>query len=1340
MNNFTKFNLLLGVGMLLMNVKCICQFNTNLPDILPPSPEVANLTKAGIGAVDQSTGAINASIPLYTLKVKEITFPISLSYNSQGIKTDEACSRVGCGWNINSGGVITRVVRGQPDEMTPWLDPPGPLNLSNAQNYNYVNLIASNNFYDTEVDEFIYSFNGYSGRFVVGKFGQVIQLTNSNLRIEIDNNYYNIKITDPNGIKYYFGGAQYEETISHNVLSLSGTSPHIKTGYFLNKILAPSGASLDFVYSNINTEITNGMWQTVTFPDSVNSGPSPVNPCLDCPDNTTTLKGVYKTIYNTKYLTSIVGSNGLSVTFSYESRPDQTGDNRLIRAVFNQGLNSLKSYRFEYYNVPGQDGTSHDFLGHQVLVGRFFLTKLVDEERSYDEYGEYTFIDREYIFDYYDRDEVVMPISTQQDQFGFANNNSNQSLLPPFNNYTFGSFAVADRSSNADIAKKGMLKSIIYPTGGKEEFIYEANTINESVLRNTKVSKSMSIKYDEGSANVKSILFEIKKPQDVTFHYQSSWDSLDTTSIPPSLKWFRMRVYWGDSTVVDRTLLGLKTDSLVAWLEPYHSYRFEIAILNNREESSGSATMIYDTSATNIYDRVNTEVSGLRVRQIKMTDLFTGTTSSKFYTYAGLEDLTKSTAIANKEVFYLSRTKNLKTCIADSNSFVLYRLCELNLYSTNTTFSGYNFNGSHISYKKIIESDDENFKNGGTEYEFFDPVQAYSDQVFWGGELPNVPSTCYGTLTGKVYKTKVFDSSFFVLKERTDNYAPLWMSGDSGYVTSYLIRKKYDMIEYPTPDYDEEMESFNVIQYRHTGRWLKLASTIEKEYDHAGNTFTNETLYTYNSEKNILPSGIVTTDSRGREVRNSVTYPTDYASGSLYKKMVQVNLIEKPIEENIYIDNILQQQKVTEYEPVLSDSSLILPSVVKLKASPNDALRSKIEFQLYDETGNPLQFNKTSNESYAYIWNYNKEYVVAQAIGAKFAQVAYSSFETGDQGNWMISSGTTINGGFTGYQSFSGTVTKDITDPGTYTVSLWTKQSATVNGQPGTQLKNKGGWKLFRYTLNNPSTVTVSGTGIDELRLIPLDAVMVTNVVIPGVGITAQGDANHNYKFYEYDPANRLRLVKDIDGNILQKADYKYLNIPYSNSDPVWIGTGETRCQECNRFKGFYTGKREELHRDANVRSSTYNQTKWIVVADDATCGQGCPTYSNPETLYARFYKSNCEGGGTASFTYIIPAGTVYSYISAQDAAAKALQKLNTEGQAIIDSVPCPASCGNMVVDNFSSKCINNLYEAGQIIMKSTRYDQSIDKYICTYYYQFSDGSTSFDWYAIGDDMCIIEL
>jgi len=86
--------------------------------VTPSSPEAANLGRYGTVPVSYYSGTPQISIPLGEVSSGSIKVPISLSYNSSGNRVADMASWVGEGWALNAGGIITRLMRGKPDELS----------------------------------------------------------------------------------------------------------------------------------------------------------------------------------------------------------------------------------------------------------------------------------------------------------------------------------------------------------------------------------------------------------------------------------------------------------------------------------------------------------------------------------------------------------------------------------------------------------------------------------------------------------------------------------------------------------------------------------------------------------------------------------------------------------------------------------------------------------------------------------------------------------------------------------------------------------------------------------------------------------------------------------------------------------------------------------------------------------------------------------------------------------------------------------------------------------------------------------------------------------------------
>ncbi len=75
------------------------------------------------------------------------------------------------------------------------------------------------------------------------------------------------------------------------------------------------------------------------------------------------------------------------------------------------------------------------------------------------------------------------------------------------------------------------------------------------------------------------------------------------------------------------------------------------------------------------------------------------------------------------------------------------------------------------------------------------------------------------------------------------------------------------------------------------------------------------------------------------------------------------------------------------------------------------------------------------------------------------------------------------------------------------------------------------------YTANEDVSYPVY---IDELKISPLDAQMMTYSYFPLVGTSSKGEAGRIYSQYEYDSLGRLLLIRDSEGNIHKRYQYHY--------------------------------------------------------------------------------------------------------------------------------------------------------------------------------------------------------
>lgn len=214
--------------------------------ILQPSLEAQSLGDFAEIPVDLYTGRTNINIPLFTITHNDIEVPVSLSYHGGGIKVDDECGVVGLGWILNASGVVSRIVRGMPDELYEPGIVAGYNRLndfrcigSNNRFREFINKMKARNndgdpnamvwqpttqeedllqwmeeygklydegHFDTSPDNFTFSVQGLYGAFVNGKASQ----KQSNTGCSITQSTNSFQITDANGLTYMFNDVEQQ--------------------------------------------------------------------------------------------------------------------------------------------------------------------------------------------------------------------------------------------------------------------------------------------------------------------------------------------------------------------------------------------------------------------------------------------------------------------------------------------------------------------------------------------------------------------------------------------------------------------------------------------------------------------------------------------------------------------------------------------------------------------------------------------------------------------------------------------------------------------------------------------------------------------------------------------------------------------------------------------------------------------------------------------------------------------------------------------------------------------------------------------------------------------------
>jgi hypothetical protein len=1246
--------------------KLSAQGSPDIPSILPPSPEPAKMASASNMDVSLSSGIANVSIPLHEMKIGKNSLPISLNYSANGLKMDEIPSRSGLGWILNGGGVITRVVHGKPDEKSPRVGPlSGTPTLNDWINY-YDQLSATTTgSYDSEPDVYMISAPGLSGKFITDTNGHVIKIPYNNYKINIiyTATPYNLKIniTDNNGVVYYFGyDDKVEKTVTHNLQGKYIVHQSVITAMFLTKIAYPDGSYVTYNYSAISYTTYPGLSQTLSgqyyspYLGEVCHCTGSLNPD-QCSYNAGILTTTATEIqYNSQYLTSITTSDNRNILFYYQDRPDVSGDKRITSVMVVDGSFN-RTFTFNYED-PSQS-TSPNGHANGIVNKRFFLKELywlIPTSPSTNDTLRYNFT-------YENLGGLPPRLGTAQDHLGYYNAASNSTLIPlspPNDSVNWSTtYAVANREPNAAAAKTGMLTRVSYPTGGYQEFEYEGNVHSKyQQLNSNSASKTIS-----GSGNSDangyipqyfySQIFSVQQTQTCYISLSSYANPGCSTCNPPIPNTENI----AEIKVVNKTTNTVVYSNIVrdyvffsdnVSITSTGNYRIELTVWGL--PNAASAEIRYDPLSGPTWAWVNYNAPGLRISKITSFDPVTSKSTHRYFTYKNAPTDIQSSASYLIEPDYISCSHTKIACQSDMNPMdqsacrmsynppipaVEQGTCKSISLVSNTTMANNTFDDNHLLYNTVLESDDPTLANGYIQHKFW-VYPMTNSTIQLGYKQQSIPATTSTNLFGYEKETNYYNNSGSPVKKILNYYATA-ASESPDIISALSVRKRYNHIIFNN-DPGNMFDPYDVTQYEWVSASIRLDSTVTFDYDNNGLVMKNKTSYGYGSYTNLLPVSTETITSDGQSLISEMKYPTDYPSFEPYTTMISKNILTPVVEtkqkRGTTDINLLRTEFFAWFNSVTG--VVIEPKIIYAKKGSN-AEETRIRYYAYDDSGNPLELAAENGIPISYIWDYNKNFPIAEIKNASTTgdSFAYSSFESDGKGYWNYS-GTPISEtfqptGFYCYNLTTGNVSRTINTSASYYVTYWLKNgsgSASVNSTSSETLYNKNGWTCYRHIVTGSSTVTVSGTGkIDELRLYPVSSFMTTFTYMPQVGISSRSEPNNAISYYEYDGGLRLSVVRDMDANIIKQYSYAYKQqiTACANNTANWVATGQLRCVKTEDNVNNNTGVQEREERDINNCSPTYLQLRWYSVG---VTGQ-CPPVANCSGPDKRVVNGVCETG-----------------------------------------------------------------------------------------------------------------
>lgn len=535
--------------------------------ILPP-PDASSFLNYITYPVEEEYGTVNIEIPIFKFKYSNNSLSFNLSYHGSGVKLKDRSSHFGLKWSLTCTGIVTRTVRGLPDDIEIYKidDSEKSYNsylagrsIFGFKGYSIPNFLkkidedsdpdlsyiaaCDEQVYgetDLEPDIYYYKFLDYSGSFYFGENGVVFPEEKNGLKFEYtladDGQLNSFTIITEDGTIARFSDKEVTTITSHTQKTIAGHfipayhSFSYNSSWYLSEIEFVNGQTINYEYEDENLQYFNQKTSTGT-PDALDDDTDDVigyKGQLYFISKENFSLGCYYSDVLSKRLSNVSFPGGSSLHLEAENaRQDLIGSRRIDNIKIYSSNDLIKDYKlhYEYVEKTGANETQNKY--------RLYLMGLSEERNLEHNYS--------YFFKYYSKGSLPHIESKKKDMWGYYNdNNPNNTAWPypnafpelyiypdlvgykrfrinPIDSYVGENYKLSgtNRRCNPETCHYGSLEEITYPTGGQLKINYEPNSYldnNQSISGGGIRVKSME--YSERGVIVNKKEYEYLKEDD----------------------------------------------------------------------------------------------------------------------------------------------------------------------------------------------------------------------------------------------------------------------------------------------------------------------------------------------------------------------------------------------------------------------------------------------------------------------------------------------------------------------------------------------------------------------------------------------------------------------------------------------------------------------------------------------------------------------------------------------------------------------------------------------------------------------------------------------------------
>lgn len=941
--NKLTFNIFFIFAWLLAPIWLLAQPVNNLvKDVVMPSPNATAFGKYVDIPVSYHTGVPNISIPIHTIQEGPLTVPIGLSYHASGVKVGELASWVGLGWNLEAGGVVTRTVMNVPDErsdlkgyysngssltQTDFEDDPTLVKMVNGE-------------WDTEPDLFTFNMPGYNGKFYSNGINsgdnRFVLTPRQDVRIKAiveGTEFAGFEITGVDGTKYYFGKIEGSSALSKYEEQRVNNGAFVRSSWYLIRIETHDKK----FYINYNYEAEYYSYRSLASSKEIGfscsgNGVTLVNSQVVGFDGNNYQNGVIypgkigggnyhpyqRSDINGQRLVSITCSSGttrvdfVSTTIRDDLDPQANSGQAPATKLDRIEIQSGSNYRCKRFTLNHEYWTSANFTDLTDPKSENKRLKLNSVQESSCTTGEAAATIPPYEF-VYEGNSSSLPnrLSKAVDHWGFYNGasvNENMLVNAPDNEITWnGAILTYDsdvnRNSNEEMMKLGNIREVIYPTGGKTIYQFEANKVASSSyqlipfskpglvdgnrLLNSNYAEEIDINYSSTIPvccyiNENSVTFQLTQDEvdngvfKMTLEYaQASGGTYCNALANPEAR-LRIDLYdvaantYKGSFQIHTTSYTFTPNPIYlrqlvqsgSPLEANRLYEFRITV------TQGAGVVFFFNRQSTVIDE---HVGGLRIREIRTQKGFTAATDDIIKTYSYQKtDGNSSGKLLRKPVYgwYTKYYAGSTQLLFNATYFSFNGDSEVPLHSTE---------GYHLRYGRVTESNNGNGKSV-FEFELEEPdidnsyPAAPTKILLKDGKLKNM----------NVYRenSTVPEHTKVVTNEGLYQYSQTQMCKLLPLGVSCTIPGGFTFPLFAPTFYAHRTGNSRTV-------------TVTESLDGVSTT----TAYAYDPGNRFLaPTAITVTNSDGKAYNTEYTYPQDISGNAAVAEMVNRNMIANPVQ------------------------------------------------------------------------------------------------------------------------------------------------------------------------------------------------------------------------------------------------------------------------------------------------------------------------------------------------------------------------------------------------------------------------------------------------------------